>query len=496
MWRGGRDSEGWKLKEGNGESAGSDWADNSLSGQGDSPSMTQVEDEDMARINYRVGVKRGNVGVYAPEDGLTPPVPRFKDDVAALMRLTAFDLPPLRVVRPTQVVQVFYGFGDASGKQFGATLSENYNCRGRLSGADHGSNRVRFRIGLWSPEVEVESSNYKELRNLVDAVGEEAMAGRLRDCELFVFTDNSTAEGCFHRGTSKSVHLHLLVLELRTLEMVYVMTIHVIHISGKRMIAQGTDGCSRGSLMEGVMAGQEMLSFVDLAKSAVERHPPVLEWIRSWTGQVKLAPLTPDGWFEEGHGIVGGTFDSQKVWIPRHEDKNALHLWAPPPAVADAALEELLKARHKRTDTFHVVVVPRLMAPRWRRLFIKACDFTFAVSPGALFWPNDMFEPLHVGIILPFTKHRPWCFKQAPLLVEMGRDLHEVLAEGKGDGGDILRKLLNLPRIVAPMSEHMACGVLHVPGRSTEVPHDVHRGRNGKSMAQRGGKAKEVGSRG
>ena len=341
--------------------------------------------------------------------------------------------------------------------------------------------------------MEEESSNYKELRNLVDTVGEEARAGRLRDCELFVFTDNSTAEGCFHRGTSKSVHLHSLVLELRTLEMIYGMTIHVIHISGRRMIAQGTDGCSRGSLMEGVMAGQEMLCFVDLAKSEVERHPPVLEWIRSWTGRVKLAPLTPEGWFEEGHGIDGGTLDSRKVWIPRHEDKNALHLWAPPPAVADAALEELLKARHKRTDTFHVVVVPRLMAPRWRRLFNKACDFTFAVSPGALFWPDDMFEPLHVGIILPFTKHRPWCFKRAPLLVEMGRDLREVLTEGKGDGGDILRKLLNLPGIVAPMSEHMACGVLHVPGRSTEVPHDVHRRRNGKPVAQRGGKAKEVG---
>jgi len=80
--------------------------------------------------------------------------------------------------------------------------------------------------------------------------------------------------------------------------------------------------------------------------------------------------------------------------------------------------------------------------------------------------------------------------------VEMGRDLREVLTEGKSDVGDILQKLLNLPRIVAPMSEHMACGVLHVPGRSTEVPHDVHRGRNGKSVAHRGGKAKEAGSRG
>jgi hypothetical protein len=476
MWRGGRDSEGWKLRKAFGGPVDSGDLDDSRSDAGDSTSLTEEEDEDMAGVNHQIGVKRGNEGVHAPADGLTPPVPRLRDDVNALMSLTAFDLPPLRVVRPSQVVQVFYGFGDASGKQFGATLSENYNCRGRLSGEAHGSDRIRFRIGLWSPEVEEESSNYKELKNLVDSIGEEARARRLRDCELFLFTDNSTAEGCFHRGTSKSVHLHSLVLELRTLEMIYGMTIHIVHISGKRMIAQGTDGCSRGSLMEGVMAGQDMLSFVDLSRSAIERHPPVLDWIRSWTGRSKLNPLTPEGWFEEGHGIIGGTLDVRKVWIPRHEPKNGLHLWAPPPAVADAALEELLKARHKRTDTFHVVVIPRLMAPRWRRLFNKACDFIFVVSPGALFWPHDMFEPLHVGVILPFTNHRPWSFKRAPLLVEMGRDLREVFDKGESDGGDILRKLLSLPRIVAPMSERMACGVLHVPARATEVSNDIHRG--------------------
>ena len=495
MWRGGRDAEGWKLRERDLDTVASEQSFDTVGGQEDlGPGRN--EDEDMAGINHRIDVKRGKVGVHAPADGLTTPVPRFKDDVAALLRLTDFDLPPLRVVRPTQVVQVFYGFGDASGKQFGATLSENYNCRGHLSGPAHGSDRIRCRIGLWSPEVEEESSNYKELRNLVESIGDEARAGRLRDCELFVFTDNSTAEGCFHRGTSKSVHLHALVLELRTLEMIYGMTLHVVHISGKRMIAQGTDGCSRGSLMEGVMAGQDMLSFIDLSRTAIERHPPILKWVRSWTGRPGLAPLPAEGWFEEGHGMVGGCLDGRGVWIPSHEPKNGLHLWSPPPAVADVALEELLKARHKRTDTFHVVLIPRLMTPRWRRLFAKACDFTFVVSPGASFWPDDMFEPLYVGVILPFTQHRPWSFKRAPILVEMGRDLREVLLKGEGDGGDILRKLLQLPRLVAPMSERMACGVLHVPGRAAEVPHNSHRGRVGKPVAQGGGEADETRARG
>ena len=380
-------------------------------------------------------------------------------------------------------MQVFYGFGDASGKQFGATLSQNYKCRAHLAKGTKGQNGFRFCIGLWLAEEEEESSNYKELKNLVDMVEEEAKAGRLKNWEFFLFTDNSTAESCFYRGSSKSRHLHALVLALRLLEMTHGMVIHLIHLSGKRMIAQGTDGCSRGSLMEGVMARQNMLSFIDLAHMAIERHPPLLDWVRSWTERPELEPLTPEGWFEEGHGITGGTLDRHIMWIPKHGDKNGMFLWASPPPVADAAMEELLKACHKCTDSFHVVLIPRLMTLQWRRLFNKACDFTFVVSPGASFWPTDMYEPLWVGILLPFSIHRPWSFKRAPLLVEMGGDLREMLAEGKGNGGDILQKLLKLPGLMASMPEHMACRVLHLPGRIPAVPNGSHRGLARQSVA-------------
>ena len=140
-----------------------------------------------------------------------------------------------------------------------------------------------------------------------------------------------------------------------------------------------------------------------------------------------------------------------------------MFLWALPPAVADVALEELLKARHKRTDTFHVFLVPRLMTPRWQRLFHKACDLSFVVSPGSIAWPTAMFEPLWVGLLLPFVKHRPWCLKRAPLLLEIGRDLRSVLEAGEGNEGDILRKLTALPRRVDSLPFNLACGVLHVP---------------------------------
>ena len=140
-----------------------------------------------------------------------------------------------------------------------------------------------------------------------------------------------------------------------------------------------------------------------------------------------------------------------------------MFLWALPPSVADVAWEELLKDRHKRTDTFHVLLVPRIMNPRWRRLFHKACDLLFVLSPGSPFWPSGMFKPLWVGILLPFVKHTPWCLKRAPLLLEIGRELPSVFKTGEGNAGNILRKLTLLPRRVDTLLFHLACGVLHMP---------------------------------
>ena len=474
MWRGGRDEEGYKLKDIDDLSLATNQSTSSLDyTRGAAHGATPIGDvayvprkqvtEDEAGLDHHMAARTGKPIAHAPADGVTTAVPRLKDDIAALRNLSDLLLPPLRVVRPAKVVQVFYGFGDASGDQFGSTTSANYNCRAKFSETMESDSGLRYRLGIWSADEKKESSNYKELNNLVESTEHEVESGRLRNCEFFLFTDNSTAESCYYRGSSSSKLLHALVLRLRLLEMKYGLLIHVIHVSGKRMIAQGIDGCSRGSLMEGVMAGEDMLSFVDLEKSALERCPALTDWIREWTGIQDLKPLTPEGWFEEGHGITGGEKDKNGVWIPTHGPKGQTFLWTPPPAVADAMLEELMKARHKRTDNFHIIAVPRLMLPRWRRLFNKVCDFTFEVSPGASVWPTPMFEPLWIGIVLPFTHHRPWCFKRAPVLVEMGRDLRRVLPTSESDAGNILRKLLLLPRRVGPLQERVARGVLHLP---------------------------------
>lgn len=95
-----------------------------------------------------------------------------------------------------------------------------------------------------------------------------------------MFTDNSTAESCYCKGSSSSELLHELVLGLRKIELDHCFILHVVHVSGTRMIAQGTDGLSRGSFLEGVMAGKDMLAYVDLAKGAIECQPTLVDYVQ------------------------------------------------------------------------------------------------------------------------------------------------------------------------------------------------------------------------
>jgi hypothetical protein len=69
-------------------------------------------------------------------------------------------------------------------------------------------------------------------------------SGRVKDAEVFLFTDILTAEAVFYRGNSTSRTLFELMLRLRKVEMDGGLNLRVIHVAGTRMIEQGTDGGS------------------------------------------------------------------------------------------------------------------------------------------------------------------------------------------------------------------------------------------------------------
>jgi hypothetical protein len=252
------------------------------------------------------------------EDGTTQPpsmvrpVKRLRADIKAMMELTESEDAPRRPVRPGKVANAIYGFGDASKDGFGVSIEI------QVKGI------VMWRSGTWSQTMREESSNYQEFCNLVETVKSLARKGALQGHELFTFTDNSTSESAFFKGTSSYEKLFDLVLRLWKIEMEGNLFIHLIHVAGTRMIWTGVDGLSCGDRNAGVMAGGSM------------RSASLLPWIESWAAPPRrkgklMKLLSPTKWCDPH--LSGGTY-----------------VWLPPPAAAAAAIEWLGQSIHKRPD--------------------------------------------------------------------------------------------------------------------------------------------------
>jgi hypothetical protein len=159
--------------------------------------------------------------------------PRLHEDIHALTMLFCPSEPPRRAIRPSKTSEALYMFGDASGAGFGSSLKIRKD--------------IIYHHGQCRQSFAQESSNYRELGNLINAVKDACSKGLLKDTELFVFTDNTSAESAFYKGTSSSKRLFELTLDLQKLQINNGLALHLIHVAEKRMIAQGTDGLSRGS---------------------------------------------------------------------------------------------------------------------------------------------------------------------------------------------------------------------------------------------------------
>lgn len=402
-WRPGRDTDGWRLTL--------------------AELREKFQQEEGFELEYASQNAKG-----APES--VHPSPRLHDDISTLLKLTAGESPPKRFVRSKLIVTACYGFGDASGSGFGSTISHDAG--------------VRYRHGLWGRDINGKSSNYRELRNLVETIEDGVNDGTLDGAELFLFTDNTVAESAFYKGnTSSSKILFDLIVRLRTIEMTGSIKLWVIHVSGKRMIQQGADGLSRGNMLEGVMAGVPMLNFVPLSQSAIFRSPDIESWLSSWCN---LAPqtLTPEDWFFKGHGLTGGSFNEEKIWIPTCTT-SGLFVWSPPPAAARTAIDQLSISRHKRPSLTHVFVCPRLFTSLWRKRLYKLADCVFYIPAGSRsFWPATMFEPLIIGLLLPFSHTHPWQHRRSAEVLALEGQLRQVWSQPDGTEQLVLRKFFEL----------------------------------------------------
>jgi hypothetical protein len=134
------------------------------------------------------------------------------------------------------------------------------------------------------------------------------------------------------------------------------------------------------------------------------------------------------------------------------------------------AIEELRKARIKRQDSLHIVLIPRLLTPEWLRQLYKVSDLVFSVPPSTSYWPEAMLEPLVVGLILPFTLSAPWQLRGTPKVLSMARQMRAVFYEEELASRNLLRKFLLECRRLPSMPPDVVWKMLHYSQRA-EFPH-------------------------
>ena len=76
-----------------------------------------------------------------------------------------------------------------------------------------------FKYRQWSSSMVETFSNYKKIRNLVEAIERHFREGKLKGCKGFLLTDNLVAKNIYFKGSSSSETLFNLVLNLRKLEL-------------------------------------------------------------------------------------------------------------------------------------------------------------------------------------------------------------------------------------------------------------------------------------
>ncbi len=264
-WRRDRDCEGYRVK-----TAGSQ-SDRDTALEEDAEAvftleervlfdLLDMEDDNVSPLNEAF-LSSQQMGHSEQEPPTVSAVPRLEHDVKALTKNFQHDTPAQLLLRPARgAFSVVYGGGDASGEGFGSLVSPL-------------GMEPLFNMGFWCSESSEHSSNWREFKNLLERLKSEAALGRLTQKEVWIATDNSTADLAFYKGRSSSPELDKMILELRILSVQANCIIHLVHIAGTRMIACGVDGLSRGELQVGALIQGSVGAMLPLHLSALERSP-------------------------------------------------------------------------------------------------------------------------------------------------------------------------------------------------------------------------------
>eukprot|EP00978_Attheya_sp_CCMP212_P036958 scaffold171148_cov41-Attheya_sp.AAC.1 len=104
-------------------------------------------------------------------------------------------------------------------------------------------------MGVWSAAVHHHSSNWKELRTLLESLRQERRNPAFRGSLMIYFTDNLVSYELLSKASSASPGLQELLREIKLLEVEMHCQVLANNVPGVAMIRQGTDRLSRGIWM-------------------------------------------------------------------------------------------------------------------------------------------------------------------------------------------------------------------------------------------------------
>ena len=240
-------------------------------------------------------------------------------------------------------------YGDGSGSGTGGTIQV---------GDHHGEcPTMEAWMGTWTARVHSFSSNWKELRTLVHTLEREIGGkGLLRNSTLFYFTDNLVTYYIVTSGSSSSPELQKLLRRLKYLELLLEIRLEVVHVPGKHMIAQRTDGLSRGIRIGSGLPlrapQQETLRMFQ----PVAPMPPAIAWMthqaRPFSAHIRLKWMQGDA--------AAWTFG---------EVKGQGTLWLPAPEWAHQVIDMVVNAWIEYTwDKEAFFLIPRVFQWDWGRM--------------------------------------------------------------------------------------------------------------------------------
>jgi hypothetical protein len=146
-------------------------------------------------------------------------------------------------------------------------------------------------MGAWNGTVHSFTSNWRELRTVVETLKiEEVVFNKLRGRMVVYFTYNEVTYNICKKGFSKNFSLHMLIQQLKDLELALGCRLEFIHVPGTSMITQGTNGLIRGIwtnsfntdfnyfAVEVFLPALPSLSMTQWALSHIEIHEECAPW--------------------------------------------------------------------------------------------------------------------------------------------------------------------------------------------------------------------------